>query len=141
MKEIKGFTFIELVFVLFIISLLTFLVIPGLFSTLKKQQTKQFFTTFDADILYIQNSALGTSQHVRILFEDDYYVIRNNRTKEAIKRYYPEHISRITKSNNRISFNDSGTIISPTSYRFEDETTTYKIVFPLGKGRHYIEEQ
>jgi|SRR5690625_1960997 len=135
----NGFTLIEMLFILLILSLLMVIAVPNLFSLLKKLETNNFFHMLDADIFYIQNEAMDTQNNVRIIFREDAYVIRNLYSDEDIIRYYPDNLS-YDLVNNRIMFNKNGTILGPTRYRFFDKNNTYEIVFPLGKGRHYIEK-
>lgn len=120
--------------------MLLLLVGPNLYSLYKKQQTKNFFNIFDTDILYIQNEAFGSRENVRILFESDRYIVQNFHTGEELIRPFPNHLT-YALGNNRISFNYNGTIINPGTHRFYENDKVYQVVFPLGKGRHYIEER
>ncbi|MEI3611716.1 competence type IV pilus minor pilin ComGD [Pseudogracilibacillus sp. SO30301A] len=141
MKQINGFTMVEMLFALMILSILTLLVVPSIVRTVEKQETNHFFAVLESDILYIQNQALGTRDNVRIVFDEEYYVVISEGKTEGIKRHYPEHLKYNNKINNRVAFNNNGTIINPTTFKFKDRKNTYHLVFPLGKGRHYIEER
>jgi|SRR5690625_1524632 len=141
MKQRNGFTLIEMLFALTIISVLTLLVVPNLYKLAQKQQTNKFFDVLEADVFYVQNQAIGTSVNSRIVFSSDHYSILNNQNSEEIKRYYPKHLSNRIKINHRIWFSNLGTIINPTTLIFEDQDTSYWVIFPLGKGRFYIEEK
>lgn len=141
MKQMNGFTMVEMLVVLMILSILTLLVVPSIIRTIEKQETNHFFAVLESDILYIQNQALGTRHNIRIVFDKEFYVVINEWKTEEIKRHYPEHLKYDNKINNRVTFNNNGTIINPTTFKFRDKETTYQLVFPLGKGRHYIEEQ
>jgi|SRR5690625_2200697 len=140
-KTINGFTLIEMLFTMVILSLLIFIGVPSLIKVIENQQTKHFFQILNSDIFYIQNQALGTRQNIRIMFDEDYYILLHEQKAEEIKRFYPEHLTYKLDINNRISFSNSGTVINPTTFMFTDNNHSYKIVFPLGKGRHYIEKQ
>ncbi len=141
MKQMNGFTMVEMLFALMILSILTLLVVPSIIKTVERQETKHFFAVLESDILYIQNQALGTRDNVRIVFDEEFYVVISEWKTEEIKRHYPEHLQYANKINNRVAFNNNGTIINPTTFKFKDKKITYQLVFPLGKGRHYIEEQ
>ncbi|MEI3606809.1 competence type IV pilus minor pilin ComGD [Pseudogracilibacillus sp. SE30717A] len=141
MKQINGFTLFEMLLTIVILASLVLLAVPSIFSTIQKQEIAQFFKILDSDILYIQNQALGTRQNVRIVFDQEYYAVLTERQSEEIKRYYPKQLTHEVKINNRLSFSNNGTVINPTTYLFKDKDTTYHLVFPLGKGRHYIEQQ
>lgn len=141
MKQMNGFTMVEMLFVLMVLSIFTLLVVPSIIRTIEKQETIHFFDVLDSDIFYIQNQAFGTRHNTRIVFDKEFYVVINDWKTEEIKRYYPKHITYDIKINNRIAFNNNGTIINPTTFKFRDGEKTYQLVLPLGKGRHYIEEQ
>ncbi len=141
MKPINGFTLIEMLLAIVVLASLILLAVPPLFSTIQKQETAHFFNVLDSDILFIQNEALGTRQNVRIVFDKEYYSIVAEKQTEEVKRYYPKHLTHDVRINNRVSFSNNGTVINPTTFLFKDKSTTYHLVFPLGKGRQYIEEQ
>lgn len=135
----KGFTFIEMVFIMFIVSIFMILFIPNMIKTIEKQQTAQFFEVFSSDILYIQNQSLRTNDRYRIILNEGHYTIIKD-TQFVQKREYPKHLKLLTNTNLRISFTKSGTITNPMTIKFEDRYHKYQVVFPFGKGRHYIEE-
>lgn len=130
-----------MLFTIIILAALTLIVMPTMYKIVEKQQTKQFFDVLESDIFYIQNQAFGTRENVRIVFDEDYYVILHDRQIEEKKRYYPDHLTHDVKVNNRVKFSNNGTIIDPTTFVFKEDDITYQLVFPLGKGRHYIEEK
>lgn len=137
MDRSNGFTLVEMLFVLFVISIFTILFIPNFVKTIEKQQTAQFFDLFSSDIFYIQNQTLNTNESYRIWLRDDHYLIISNDTMK--RRNYPKHLEFTSYSNTRISFSKAGTVINPTTLRFKDRYHSYCVVFPFGKGRHYIE--
>lgn len=132
-----GFTLIEMLFILMVLSILTVLFIPQIVKTIEKQQSIHFFKLFDSDILFIQNQTMNSDDTYRITLTKDYYmIVKENR--EIEKREYPNHLT-LSQRNVRIYFSKSGTVTSPQTIRFQDRYHTYRVVFPLGKGRHYIE--
>jgi|SRR5699024_5212066 len=143
MKQIDGFTLIELLFALMILSVLLLIAMPIMTNLTKKQETKKFFDVLEADVFYIQNQALGTSRNLRIVFDKDHYDVLGSgmQNGEEMRRDYPEHLVHDVQIDNMISFYNSGTVANPTTFLFRDGDTIYEVVFPLGKGRHYIEER
>lgn len=140
-KNEEGFTFIELLYVLLIVSILSLLVVPPMYHVYQEQQKNQFFTLLDSDILYIQNQAIARKTNFRIVFDTEYYVVME-KDKQIYKRDYPNHLSYSKATTNRIVFNTLGTVRNPTTYLFYDQSKgkRYEMVFPLGKGRQYVEE-
>lgn len=136
-----GFTLIELLLVLSVISII--LVISMRFSSnfIERIEMNDFIHVFESDILYIQNAALGTRQNVRLVFREDYYVILHAYdTTLDIHRPYPAVLNDVIIAENRIRFTNGGTIQAPMSMSFKTANETYRLVFPLGKGRMYLAE-
>lgn len=139
MHKINGFTLIELLIVLSVISILSLLVLPGVNHLLAKHKTKQFLEILNSDILLVQSKAIGTTDNVRITFDQDAYtVFYRNRT--YLNREMPTDVSFTNVNNTRIQFDNNGSIIQPTTYLLKDHSNLYRIVFPFGKGRNYIEK-
>lgn len=135
----RGFTLIELLFVLLIVSIVSLLALPSMYNMYKDQQTKQFFSLLDSDILYVQNQAMAGKRNCRVVFDNDSYSVLSE-DKLISQRSYPEHMRYRNVSTNRIVFNDLGSARNVTTYLFYADHDMYQIVFPLGKGRHYIEQ-
>lgn len=135
----KAFTILELLVVLVIVSSLLLLSIPSMTKSIERQQTKQFFELFKTDVFYIQNEALFSHKNIYILFEEDQYLIMDFR-KVYAKRKIPTHIEAINTKNRQIRFSNNGTLYNPATYYFTTKETTYKVIFPFGKGRFYIDE-
>lgn len=141
----NGFTLIEMLFVLSICSIIITLSVPLIFSTLEKQEEKRFLETFEFDVLYMQNLSIGkTDGYLRIEFYEDNYSILNGTTDETLLvRNYPKHVTVTinTWAMKSISFNKNGVIKFPGNVSIVINNTEYILVFPLGKGRFYIDEQ
>lgn len=136
-----GFTLLELLAVLLVISVLLAIVIPFSYSIIQKQQTKHFLNLLESDIFYIQNQSIGTRTNGRIILEQDRYlrVVGIGDKGETIIRPYPRNTDVIS-AYRRISFNNKGNFTTPNSYIIRINGIQYKLVFALGKGRYYIEE-
>lgn len=137
MRNNNGFTLIELLFVLVIVSTIALFVLPSMYRTYSKQQTKHLLQVMESDVFLIQNHTLYTLNNNRIFLDKDHYIVQNERNHNV--RTYP-HDLRLINAATRIRFSTNGTVYDPTGYMFQDEHGTYKIVFPFGKGRFYIDE-
>lgn len=136
MQKINGFTLLELLIVLTILAVISLLVVPNVYNTWKKQQTKHFLALFDADVFYIQNRGLGNLDNAHILLRKDKYIVALEGQQMYI-RHYPKHL-RYNGRETTVQFRAGGTINQPTTYQFLDDDMTYNLVFPFGKGRHYV---
>lgn len=138
----NGFTFIELLLVLSILSMLTFIVMHISFASLHKQYENYFFQTLTEDIRYIQNIALSDRKaHASILFNSSSYeiVIRQD-ARPSYVRKLPEGWE--IKTNLRsIAFTESGNISQAGTISINSPHNQFKVVFPLGKGSYYVTEK
>lgn len=143
MKSQVGFTLLELLLVLSIWSLLLLLAIPLTFQKLQDIQEQQFLTTFEHDILYVQNLSLTSfTDHARLRLRDDSYEILSGYHQEVkMKRSIPPNWHINMREINDISFNKNGTIRKAGTITITTPSSTYDIVFPPGKGRCYIVKQ
>lgn len=140
----NGFTLLEVIFALGIWSLLILLTVPIQFSILDRQEEEQFFRTFESDILYMQSMSYASPDYIRLVMdaENNSYEIKGLPNKNAIKRTFPSDWEiKIQTLQKIISFNKLGTIKHPGTMKIMTTSATYKIIFPLGKGRCYIEKQ
>lgn len=138
-KQESGFTLVELLFVLTIVAVLLVLVIPSMIHALDEMETKQFFKELDSDVFYVQSNSLGRSDYFRIVFEPNNYRIIDPQANTVKKRDYPANLQHYNIRN--YSFSNSGTVRNPNSSMLSNDHAKYQIVFPLGKGRHYIEKK
>ncbi|UJL44839.1 prepilin-type N-terminal cleavage/methylation domain-containing protein [Virgibacillus sp. NKC19-16] len=142
MKKQSGFTLVELLLVLSILSILLLLSVPLNISGLQKHQDKQFLETFQYDVLYIQNLAATTTDDKRVYIRfhnDRYEIIVERKTLET--RYYPDGWEVDPRAMGELSFKSTGTIRQPGRIKMTSKHDTYFVVFPLGKGRGYVVEE
>jgi competence protein ComGD len=137
MRE-NGFTLLEVLFAMGILSLLLFISIPLNLATLERQQIEQFFNTFESDVLYVQNATGISDESTYLRFFEDHYTIRVAGNKPRINRSYPQGLKVDWRTKSDIVFNETGTIINPRTIKVTTNKDTFHIVFPLGKGRCYI---
>lgn len=137
----NGFTLMEMLIVLSIVSLL-FLILPSInIKSLENQQDKQFLETFKFDVLYVQNmSTLVTTDKAYIRIYKDHYKIRQ-KDKIIAERPYPKGLSINHAGHGDIRFHEKGTFIYPRTMIITTRHAVYKAVFQPGKGRFYIAKQ
>ncbi|CDO01904.1 ComG operon protein 4 [Oceanobacillus picturae] len=139
MKE-DGFTLIEMLMVLGIISTLVLLAFPLQFNVLKEQEEKQFLKTLASDVLYIQQRSTLTSGMNRITFNENSYRITVD-GRPSMNRAYPKGLTIDTRTDRNITFNYNGNIKNPRTLYLVSSLNSYRMVFPFGKGRFYLERQ
>ena len=138
----NGFTLLEVLFVLALLSIILLLLPPINVEVMEKQQEEQFLETFKFDVLYVQSmSNLITNEEVFIrLYKDNYKILRGS-TETIAERTYPPGLVIDSRGNNDISFNSTGTFFYPRTIRITTKHNDYNAVFQLGKGRFYIAEK
>ncbi|MGM8213491.1 competence type IV pilus minor pilin ComGD [Virgibacillus sp. W0430] len=142
MTNRSGFTLVEMLFVLTILLLILSTSVPIVTSAINKQQVKQFVNVFQSDLLYLQNQSTGNKDDIRLIFKDDHYFVKNYNTKRTLfQRSYTKNMAIDTRTINYIAFNDKGTLKYPGVIYIKTDYKDYRLVFPLGKGRNYIDEQ
>jgi len=140
MMKRNGFTLFELLIVLSLLSIITLIAISLSFDFIKKQQTKHFLELLHSDIFFVQNqSFLGTYRPTLNFRDGNYVIIQYFNDPVGIVREYPAHITFRHNENNKISFKVNGNYEEPKSIRFNVDGEDYKLTFPFGKGRGYVE--
>lgn len=93
---------------------------------------------FESDNLFLQNQMLYRPTYGRINLYRSSYVI-NLGNNDLIYRTLPEPL-HLTNPNYQISYASSGTIRQPYTYRYKYNNHVYRVVYPFGKGRFYVEQ-
>lgn len=138
-KPKNGFTLIELLLVLSIVISLSIIVLPSMSKTVDQIKVNQFLKVLESDIFYIQNQAPNySSKGLRMSFTKDYYRIANS-SIEIKREYYPDTME-LRRANKTVTFSKSGSVTKGDTIRFTIADQIVKFVFPLGKGRYYIEK-
>lgn len=140
----KGFTLLELLIVLSILSILLLFTTPFTHEMLMKHEEHTFIETFEYDLLHLQSLASVTSDRVRMYVDEDkYHIYKGNRNSLVFRRTIPKGISIDLRMRNNISFDQSGRIRHANYGGIKINTTqsTYDVIFPLGKGRSSIVKQ
>jgi len=145
MSNQKGFTLIEILIVLTIVSVLTFISIPRINELIQAKEMNYFLEQFREDMLYVQQYAMVRKVSVAVLFypyQSTYRITEGNmlgrvllhRTYSANLEIHPATLQSPLMFLKNGNVNKSGTILITNGEQ------TYKIVFLLGKGRFYVEK-
>ncbi|GEN87393.1 competence type IV pilus minor pilin ComGD [Oceanobacillus sp. FSL W8-0428] len=138
----RGFTLIETLFALSILSVILLLIPKHQIEQIDKLESRHFLDTLEMDVLYIQNKRStqesGKSYILRF-YPDNYSILFNYSTE--IRREYPPLFSLDTPFPKDIEFSVGGVIKNPQSILISFGEERYRIVFPFGKGRFYVEER
>lgn len=144
MQNKNGFTLIESLLVLGVLAVCILLSPPIKTSILDNQKEKQFLATFENDLLFMQSISYLSAENFRMEIKSDTYLISGGHQSDLfLSRSIPKGwvFNLWTIQSGSISFNQNGTIRQSGTIQLVTDRSTYKIVFPLGKGRCYIEKQ
>ncbi|MGE6311658.1 competence type IV pilus minor pilin ComGD [Bacillus cereus] len=143
MKQ-KGFTLLEMLLVLFAISVLSVVTHFNVTSLHEKQRAEQFLKQFSNDILYMQQLAIKRQKHytLRWFKEKHMYYISESETGFLIaKREYDKDVQiDLHTFPNPMTYNPSGNINRGGTILLFYRGYKYEIVFQLGRGRFTYRE-
>ncbi|MFS0672803.1 competence type IV pilus minor pilin ComGD [Ornithinibacillus sp. 179-J 7C1 HS] len=136
-----GYSLVEILVVLSIMAIILSFTVPVTHSLLESKTEKEFFARLQYDILYLQNQSLGVKdEYLRIILYQNSYTLIGQKN-EHIERRLPTGWKINTRTLQTISFNQNGSIRRAGTFQINTPKNTYNIVFPIGKGRGYIEKQ
>lgn len=139
-NEANGFTLIEMLLVISLLSIFILLAIPIQQSISYSEQDERFLEILQYDVLHIQNLARTTRENVLIRFNPNHYVVLQS-GKKLYERTLPEHWNIKINNIQDISFTIRGTIRESGNISINTAHAVYKFICPLGKGRCYIEKK
>ncbi|MDJ1475778.1 competence type IV pilus minor pilin ComGD [Bacillus sp. LS15-K4] len=143
MKQ-KGFTLLEMLFVLFAISVLSMVTYFNVHSLHEKQKVEQFLRQFSNDILYMQQLAINRQKHYTLRWHKDrhtYHIGDLSTNLTIIKREYDSDIHiDLNTFPNPMTYNPSGNINRGGTILLSYRSYKYEIVFQLGRGRFTYRE-
>lgn len=137
MKQANGFTLLEMLYVLGIISILFIISVPFMRHVLDQQEESQFLKVFEADILYAQRLAMQ-SKHIISMYVNpgEYKIMQGDRS--VLIRKIPTDWEIDIRTMPQLGFDNKGRIRYPGTIAIKSEHTQYLMVFPFGKGRGYL---
>jgi competence protein ComGD len=143
-RDRNGFSLIEMIIVLFVITILGTLAYPNFHSFIKNRETEYFVDALERDLHHMQQRAITEGNGYTLTINNDrkFYEIRSFGFGEQIKRYFPDYIYFESFSMPlKIQYNQFGNISTPGTIYIHAGPTIYKMVFQIGKGKFYVKEQ
>src|SRR5699024_10428796 len=102
---------------------------------------KLFFQVLEEDTLYIQNTAFSEETKMQLTFTDDKYNIKQGK-HTILSRKLPKRLHFREISDNKINYNKKVKVETTRTITFyESSGQKYKVIFPFGTGREYIEKE
>ncbi|MFJ7979145.1 competence type IV pilus minor pilin ComGD [Lysinibacillus xylanilyticus] len=142
-KSERGYTFVEMLFVLFIVICLSTIVVKYSLKAAETRELKQFFTQIQLDIQYIQTYSMQQGEYISMKFESSSkrYIIKKDIFTELFERPFPKGVELIPTSSSiyTIIYNFNGNVMTPGTVYFKTPQGTKKIVITLGRGRSRVE--
>lgn len=138
-KEL-GFSLLETLVALSILAIILSISVPISHALLGKMTEEKVLEQFQYDVLFLQNQSMVTNDYLRIKLNQNSYTLIGNKI-EPIERKLPSGWRIDQRTLQSISFNENGTIRYAGTIQITAPTNSYIIVFPIGKGRGYIEKQ
>jgi competence protein ComGD len=142
----QGFTLVEMVMVIGIVSIVLTLVIPLFHPTEQVLEYERFFQLLEDDLFLAQQSALSNSTVIEVEFNivNKFYTVRDRYGDLIVKRSLPEGLSVSTNfDRNRIRYNRQGNISQGGRlffvYKVGERTKMKTYVFQVGTGRYRVE--
>ncbi|WP_168733824.1 competence type IV pilus minor pilin ComGD [Metabacillus sediminilitoris] len=140
----KGFTLLESLLVLFIVSTMSLILITNIAPIYHKKVIETFLNQFEKDMLYAQQYALVNEELVFVLFksEQNLYKIESNEQEVDLltRNYHPKIKIEGATLTNKITYISNGSIQKSGTMFISYKDSTYKVIFYLGKGRFNIEK-
>lgn len=143
----KGFTLIEMMMVLFIITAATGIALVSFQSLHESRQTEHFLEQLKKDLYLAQEYAMSHNKKVHLTFShaDHLYTIKAQwRDSPILTNNYDNSIAVKNDYNMGLIVTfvkGSGNISKIGKLKIQTPQGVYLIVFHPGKGRFYIEEQ
>mgnify|MGYP001260925171 CR=1 FL=1 len=136
-----GYTLVELMIVLIILSTATAITIVSYSSLADGKTVDHFFEQLEDDLYNAQMLALSKGKTISIHFKPELhrYTVDGSVGERFLERHYDESI-RITKGSTgyRIYFNANGNIRNPGTLIIDTKKGKYVLTFQIGKGRFYV---
>ena len=145
MRNEKGFTLIEMAFVLSVVFILTLLIAPFGFKWIKASSEKEAIDAIIAEIYSLQSYSIAYNEYTRLSFqkfgEQSYYIAAIPGKEEFARIALPEgmHVSG-TSALKTVEFDGRGNIIQSGVLTIVSQTKRTAITFQFLRGRMIINE-
>ncbi|TFB23812.1 type II secretion system protein [Filobacillus milosensis] len=140
----KGYTLIEMLIVLMIVMMITTISIIFFKVDQPEDPVKQFLDSFEKDIFFMQQYSVTNQKSLSLIFNrsENYYYITDiqGNTKLIIRHYNPQIKVDLYSFSVPFRYNTTGLPLNPGSFFVIYKNKAYKVIFPFGKGRFYVNE-
>ncbi|WP_353947995.1 competence type IV pilus minor pilin ComGD [Sporolactobacillus sp. Y61] len=139
--QTKGFTILELLIVLSVISIIAPISFLALSRTADEQNMKHFSEELRETISDAQMDAISSSTMIKIIFntDQDYFSVLKNR-KETKKPLHPRLWMASNLNKKTIFITSQGTFSQSGTYAFFLGNIRYELIIYLGQGRFRIDK-
>ncbi|MFT4412614.1 competence type IV pilus minor pilin ComGD [Fredinandcohnia humi] len=138
----KGFTLVEILLVLSIVSMMTLISLLQLRPLHDSKKIDQFLHQLQNDLFYSQQYAISHSEMTKVFFSETepfYRIYSGAKNKVILTRTFDESIRfQYITLGSTLYFNSNGNVQRSGSIRVKYKGDTYTITFLLGKGRFYV---
>jgi len=142
-KSERGYTFVEMIIVLFIVMCLSAIVVKISLKVAETRELERFFTQIQLDIQYIQTYSMHQREYISMKFESSSkrYIIKKDFFTELYERPFPKGVEFIADSSSvhTIIYNYYGNVMTPGTIYFNTPQGIKKVVITLGRGRSRVE--
>ncbi|MEI5908092.1 competence type IV pilus minor pilin ComGD [Bacillus spongiae] len=136
-----GFTLLETLFVLFMVSIIFSLATFSFQAFQSQSKQRQFIHQLTIDLYEAQTYAIHYETAVYVQFYSHKYHVKTQGGKLLFVRQLPENSSVQSNSFNSFTFYPNGNTNRFGTIKFQIENQTIKCTFFIGKGRFYVEKQ
>lgn len=139
----KGFTFIEILIVLTVLSIMLIFSIFILRSYSEYMEKRNFIEQLQADLYYLHAYALNNKEAVTVRFSPtgrQYEALSGRPEETIIKKSIPEAIQIVESNIPVFTITPQGTVSNFGKIVFQHHDTRFSLVFYIGRGRFQIEE-
>lgn len=138
----KGFTLIEMIFVMFILSLIILITMNVTVNSVDKVGLTNGIADFETKLEYLETKSLSTKKPILVWFKPDadkiFYQIEKNNIQTL--SLYKGRISKDNKFNTLV-FDGEGNTNQFGTLKLNFNNKNYKVVFRIEKGRYKIVEE
>lgn len=142
MIQKNGFSLVELLVVLSIVSFLLLIGGSVQMKTYDQYQFNQWYQLFESDMLRMQQNSMITNENQYLLINSNsnqYEIRQGGLGKIVLKRPIPPHWKiKLYSLQMPVSYSKHGTIRKPGKFQVETAYQSWEIIFPFGKGRCYV---
>lgn len=140
-RSVKGFTLLEMLIVLAVVSIMLAVGIAGVKPVMEWVQKQMFITQLESDLYYAHSYAINRKETIVFRFskEQNVYEAASGR-KTIIKRKFPDSIKMTGGNLSRFHITPEGTISYFGTVQFQVNDTAVKLTIYLGRGRFNVKK-